>query len=220
MLPFAIGKLVLPVHCKKAQPAAWAALTLIGMLDCADLCCQVTKRFSIFICFSSSGGKREATRVTSHSPKYCHSPSLPPYSGHNPSPHSPLAGAAENCPLCQNSCFALSEQLSQERDDKAGSCDIKPLALPFLSMLLISRNWAPCQDTGSKGPNSGPWGMRLMVVTSRRASSKGTTSGWKCRGGRLRAELLSRPCSLLGGGLELRISASTSKVEFRKGFGS
>lgn len=26
----------------------------MGMLDCADLCCQVTNRFSIFICFSNS----------------------------------------------------------------------------------------------------------------------------------------------------------------------
>lgn len=29
-------------------------LTEMGMLDCADLCCQVTNRFSIFICFSIS----------------------------------------------------------------------------------------------------------------------------------------------------------------------
>lgn len=29
-------------------------LTEMGMLDCADLCCQVTNRFSIFICLSIS----------------------------------------------------------------------------------------------------------------------------------------------------------------------
>lgn len=32
----------------------YGVLTEMGMLDCADLCCQVTNRFSIFICFSSS----------------------------------------------------------------------------------------------------------------------------------------------------------------------
>lgn len=39
-----------------------ASLTEIGMLDCADLCCQVTNRFSIFICFSSSVKKSNNQR--------------------------------------------------------------------------------------------------------------------------------------------------------------
>lgn len=80
------GQIPPPVHSPPRAPLllfgptllpAWAALTLIGMLDCADLCCQVTKRFSIFICFSSSGGKRAAIDVSSYIPKYCHCISLP-----------------------------------------------------------------------------------------------------------------------------------------------
>lgn len=37
---------------------AWI-LTEMGMLDCADRCCHVTNRFSIFICFSSSVSTRK-----------------------------------------------------------------------------------------------------------------------------------------------------------------
>lgn len=218
MLPPTKGMLVLPALCKKAQ----SALTLIGMFDCADLCCQVTKRFSIFICFSSSGGKR-TDRCIKPQP-FHYTLTLPTVLPTLAITHPLTASWQElltTAPLPE--LILLFSLPFQERESVIRQLDSNPcmsLALPFLSMLLISRNWAPCRATGSKGPNSGPWGMRLIVVTSRRASSKGTTSGWKCRDGRLRAELLSRPCSLLGGGHELRISASTSKVEFRKGFGS
>lgn len=90
--------------------------------------------------------------------------------------------------------------------------------VPLRSAALTSRSWAPWRATIS-APS---WLVSgLPVFTSLRASSKGTSSPGKARGGRTRAELPNRPWSLLAaGGTGLLNRASASIVELRKGLGS
>lgn len=60
----------------------------MGMLDCADLCCHVTKRFSIFICFSSSERERSSHGIRSQSqaPPALQAPTVPPHRVKPPTP--------------------------------------------------------------------------------------------------------------------------------------
>lgn len=86
---------------------------------------------------------------------------------------------------------------------------------PLRSAALMSKSWPPCRATAS------PSIRGRMVQMSLRASSKGSNSEGKCSGARMRPELPSRPCSLLGsGGTGMRSRVSGSMEGLRKGLGS